>query len=410
MINLTVDDRTIGVEPGSSVLEACRAAGRPVPALCHHPALPAYGACRLCLVEVQERSRSRITASCLYPARDGLVVRTATEQVVQTRRIMAELLLARCPGVPRVREVAAGLGVTESRFPPKNEDCILCGLCTRVCSELMKTGAVDFASRGNRRTVGPAYDRSSPVCMACGACAVVCPTGAAVLQRVSARPARPIPSEFDAGLASRPSIYIPYPQAIPKAAVIDRSTCAHFGRGAGADACKVCQSVCEAHAIDYDQEEAQVELDVGAVVIAPGFQLCDHRLRAEYGFGQYPNVISSLQFERVLSASGPSQGRVQRPSDGKEPRRIASIQCVGSREEEANYCSSVCCMYASKHALMAKEHLPGVEYTIFFMDLRAFGKGFDAYYQRAQDEGVRFVRARPATVEEAGEDHDLRIK
>jgi len=410
MINVTIDDRNISVEPGRSVLEACRQAGIRIPALCYHRALPAYGACRLCLVEVQEGKRSRITASCLYPVREGLVVRTATERVQKTRRIMAELLLARCPSSQAVKEVAAELGVTESRFPRKDEDCILCGLCTRVCSELMKTGAIDFMARGNRRKVGPAYDKHSPICMACGACRVVCPTGAAGLDRVSAREARPILSEFDARLAGRPSIYIPYPQAIPKAAVIDRKTCMHYLKGKDLDACRACEIFCEAGAIDYDQQEEQVDVDVGAVVIAPGFELCDHTLRAEYGFGQYPNVISSLQFERILSASGPFQGHVQRPSDGKEPRRVASIQCVGSREEEANYCSSVCCMYAVKHALMAKEHMGDVEYTIFFMDLRAFGKGFDAYYERAQDEGVRFVRARPATVEEVGEQKNLRIR
>jgi len=174
--------------------------------------------------------------------------------------------------------------------------------------------------------------------------------------------------------------------------------------------CRICETACTAKAINHEQKEEVVDLKVGAVVVAPGFELCDHTLRAEYGFGQYPNVLSSLQFERVLSASGPYQGHVQRPSDGKEPKRIASIQCVGSREDQARYCSSVCCMYAVKHALMVKEHLTEVEYTIFFMDLRAYGKGFDAYYQRAQQEGVRFVRARPATVEETGEDRNLRIK
>jgi heterodisulfide reductase subunit A len=306
--------------------------------------------------------------------------------------------------------VAAELGVTESRFQKKNEDCILCGLCVRVCAELMKNGAVDFTARGNRRKVQPAYDKRSPVCMACGACRVVCPTDAVDLGKISLRDPRMILSEFDARLAGRSSIYIPYPQAIPKAAVIDRETCMHFQKGKDLDACRACEKVCEAGAIEYDQEEKLLDVDVGAVVIAPGFELCDHTLRAEYGFGQYPNVISSLQFERVLSASGPYLGHVQRPSDGKEPRRIASIQCVGSREDEANYCSSVCCMYAVKHALMAKEHMGEVEYTVFFMDLRAFGKGFDAYYQRAQDEGVRFVRARPATVEEVGESGNLRIK
>ncbi len=410
MVSLTIDGQKVNAEPGRSVLELCRQLGLKIPALCYHPALPAYGACRLCLVEVEERGRSKITASCLLPAREGLIVRTGTETVLQRRRIMAELLLARCPGSQAVQAVAAEIGVTESRFPKKDEDCILCGLCTRVCSELMKTGAIDFAGRGNRRKVQPAYDKASPVCLACGACQQVCPTGVGLLGRASARPARPILSEFDARLAGRPSIYIPYPQAIPKAAVIDRETCVHFRQAGELDACKACRHFCQAGAIDYSQQEQVVDLEVGAVVIAPGFQLCDHTLRAEYGFGQYPNVISSLQFERVLSASGPFQGIVQRPSDHKEPKRIASIQCVGSREQEANYCSSVCCMYAVKHALMAKEHVPGLEYTIFFMDLRAFGKGFDAYYQRAQDEGVRFVRARPATVEEVGEQRNLRIK
>jgi len=410
MINVTIDDQKISLEPDKSVLDACRQVGIHIPTLCYHRALPSYGGCRLCLVEVEENGRTRIQTSCLYPAREGLIVRTSTERIIRTRRIMAELLLARCPSSQKVREVAAELGVTESRFPKKDEDCILCGLCTRVCFELMKTGAVDFSGRGNRRKVGPAYDKHSPICMACGACSVVCPTGAAVLDRVSPRELRPILSEFDAGLAGRPSIYIPYPQAIPKAAVIDRETCVHFRKGQELDACRACEKFCEAGAIDYNQQEELVDLDVGAVVIAPGFELCDHKLRAEYGFGQYPNVISSLQFERILSASGPYQGHIQRPSDGKEPTRIASIQCVGSREEEANYCSSVCCMYAVKHALMAKEHMEGVEYTIFFMDLRAFGKGFDAYYQRAQDEGVRFVRARPATVEEVEGERNLRIK
>jgi len=409
-MNLTIDEQKVSVEPGQSVLAACRQMGIKIPALCYHPALPAYGACRLCLVEVQERGRTKITASCLFPAREGLIVRTNTDVVLKRRRIMAELLLARCPNSQKVKAVAAEMGVTESRFPKKNEDCILCGLCTRVCSELMKTGAIDFVGRGNRRKVQPAYDQHSPICMACGACQLICPTGAILLDKTSSREPRPILSEFDAGLAGRPSIYIPYPQAIPKAAVIDRETCVHFRKAKELAACKACENFCEAGAIDYNQQEELVDLDVGAVVIAPGFELCDHTLRAEYGFGRYPNVISSLQFERVLSASGPYQGIVQRPSDAKVPKRVASLQCVGSREEEANYCSSVCCMYAVKHALMAKEHVPGIEYTIFFMDLRAFGKGFDAYYQRAQDEGVRFVRARPATVEEVGEERNLRIK
>ena len=359
MISLTIDGQKISLEPGKSVLEACQQMGMKIPTLCHHRALPAYGACRLCLVEVEERGRNRVQASCLYPAREGLIVRTNTERVIKTRRIMAELLLARCPNSEKVKAAAAELGVTESRFPKKDEECILCGLCTRVCWELMKTGAVDFAGRGNRRKVSPAYDKHSPICMACGACRVICPTGAVNLDKISTHEPRPILAEFDAGLVGRPSIYIPYQQAIPKVPVIDRETCVHFRKGGELDACRACEKFCEAKAIDYSQQDGVLDLDVGAVIIAPGFELCDHTLRAEYGFGQYPNVISSLQFERVLSASGPYQGHVLRPYDSKEPKRIASIQCVGSRDDETPYCSSVCCMYAVKHALMAREHRRG---------------------------------------------------
>src|SRR4030067_2973270 len=127
MINLTIDGQKASAAPDRSVLEVCRQSGIKIPALCYHPALPAYGACRLCLVEVEERGRSKITASCLFPVREGLVVRTNTDTVIQRRRIMGELLLARCPSSEAVQAIAAEIGVTESRFPKKNEDCILCG-------------------------------------------------------------------------------------------------------------------------------------------------------------------------------------------------------------------------------------------------------------------------------------------
>ena len=151
MINVTINDQKVAIEPGKSVLEACQGLGIRIPTLCHHKALGPYGACRLCLVEVEERGRTRIQASCLYPAREGLIVRTETEAVIKTRRIMAELLLARCPTSEKVKSVAAEIGVTASRFPEKNEDCILCGMCVRVCFERMKRGAIDFGSRGMRR-------------------------------------------------------------------------------------------------------------------------------------------------------------------------------------------------------------------------------------------------------------------
>ena len=408
-ITLTVDDQQLSVPPGSTVLEACEELGIHIPTLCYHKALGGYGACRLCLVEVEQNGRTDIQASCTYPAQEGLVVRTNTERVERTRRIMAELLLARCPEVEKVKEVAAELGVTETRFPKKNEDCILCGLCTRVCSELMKSGAVDFRGRGNTREIGPAYDKHSPICMACGACAVVCPTGAADPSKVSARELRPVTSAYDAGLVQRSSIYIPYQQAIPKVPVIDRDTCMHFLKDESLDVCRACESACPAGAIDFSQQDEIVEINVGAAILSPGFCLFDASQKLELGYSWAPNVLTSLQFERLQSASGPYEGEILRPSDEKHPHSVAFIQCVGSRDYDHNYCSSVCCMYATKEAIIAKEHEPDLECTIFYMDMRAYGKGFDAYFERAKELGVRYVRCRPSHVEEDPETHDLKI-
>jgi heterodisulfide reductase subunit A-like polyferredoxin len=174
--------------------------------------------------------------------------------------------------------------------------------------------------------------------------------------------------------------------------------------------CELCLKACEAGVIHHAMApETTQTLEVGAVVLAPGFDLFDARAKPEYGFGRYPNVVSSLQFERLLSASGPNQGELLRPSDGKHPRRIAFIQCVGSREVAHDYCSSICCMYATKEAMIAKEHLPDLECSIFYIDVRAFGKGFEAYWQRAKDAGVRYVRSRPYAVAEVPGTHDLAL-
>ncbi len=169
--------------------------------------------------------------------------------------------------------------------------------------------------------------------------------------------------------------------------------------------CYQCVAACQAKAIDHAMKEEELELNVGSVILAPGFEPFDARIKPEYGYGRMPNVVTSLEFERILSASGPYQGQVRRPSDGAHPVRIAWIQCVGSRDETCGreYCSSVCCMYAIKQAIIAKEHASEIEPTIFFMDIRAHGKGFERYYERAQREhGVRFVRSRvPRIVEES---------
>jgi heterodisulfide reductase subunit A-like polyferredoxin len=166
--------------------------------------------------------------------------------------------------------------------------------------------------------------------------------------------------------------------------------------------CYQCVLACKVGAIDHQQAPYEQELKVGAVVLAPGYQLFDPERYSALGYGRYPNVITSMQFERLLSASGPTGGHVARPSDHQEPKRIAFLQCIGSRDREHDYCSAVCCMYATKEAVLATEHVPEVECHVFLMDMRAFGKGFDAYFQRAQTQyGIRYVRSRiPAIAED----------
>ena len=177
--------------------------------------------------------------------------------------------------------------------------------------------------------------------------------------------------------------------------------------------CMQCVNVCEADAINHEMKEKTLELNVGSIILAPGYDLFDARLRSEYGYGRYPNVLNALEFECILSASGPYQGHVVRPSDKKEPKKIAWIQCVGSRDNlfGNNYCSSVCCVYAIKEAVMAKEHDPNIEPTIFMIDMRTFSKGFERYYNRAEKEyGVRFIRCRISCIQEDTQTRNLRIR
>jgi heterodisulfide reductase subunit A-like polyferredoxin len=174
--------------------------------------------------------------------------------------------------------------------------------------------------------------------------------------------------------------------------------------------CYQCVLACKAHAIDHQQAPYEEVIEVGAVVLAPGYQVFDPAPYTALGYGRYPNVVTSLEFERMLSASGPTHGHIVRASDGEEPRRIAFLQCVGSRDREHEYCSAVCCMYATKEAMLATEHVEGLDCTVFMMDMRAFSKGFDAYYQRARDQYcINYVRCRVPMLEQDPSSHNLRL-
>jgi heterodisulfide reductase subunit A-like polyferredoxin len=175
--------------------------------------------------------------------------------------------------------------------------------------------------------------------------------------------------------------------------------------------CHLCVQVCKREAIDHQQADVMEELEVGSVILSPGYSLYNPELSPELGYGRYPNVVTSMEFERMLSASGPWGGHVTRRSpDHREPKKVAFLQCVGSREKEHDYCSSVCCMYATKEAMLAMEHLPGVEIKIFQMDMRAFGKGFDAYFERGKEKGIQYIPCRISGLEEDPETKDILIR
>jgi len=221
-------------------------------------------------------------------------------------------------------------------------------------------------------------------CTGCGVCVTKCPWKA--------------DSEFDLGLSKRKAIYTPFAQAVPNIPVIDTEHCVYFLKGT----CRACEKFCEAGAIDYDQEDEIIEAEVDAIILASGFDLYDPSGLEEYGYGKVKNVITAMQYERMISASGPSGGQLQRPSDGKTPKRLAFIQCVGSRDTHHKlYCSSVCCMHATKEAILANEHYPDLKAFIFYTDMRAVGKRFQEYIARAEQEyKVTYIRSRPSKITE----------
>ncbi|MCP2606510.1 CoB--CoM heterodisulfide reductase iron-sulfur subunit A family protein, partial [Candidatus Aminicenantes bacterium AC-708-I09] len=220
-------------------------------------------------------------------------------------------------------------------------------------------------------------------CTLCGECTKVCPIV--------------VPNEFDLGLTGRRAIYIPFPQAIPPSYTIDPEACPGFFP----IACGKCADVCEANAIDFDMKPEIVEEEVGAIVVATGYDLYSKEKIAEYGSGKYPDVIDGLQFERLLSASGPTMGKILRPSDHKEPKEVVFIQCAGSRDPELHnaYCSKICCMYTAKHAMLYKHRVPDGRAYIFYIDVRSAGKGYEEFVQRAvEEDGVVYLRGKVSKI------------
>jgi heterodisulfide reductase subunit A len=312
--------------------------------------------------------------------------------------VQASLDLANA-GVPvylveRAPSIGGAMARLDKTFP--TNDCAMCILSPKLVevarhpniSMLTNSEVTKVSGNAGDFTVSalthPRYVDTDR-CIACGTCSEKCPAT--------------VPSEFDEGMGERKAIYVEFPQAVPLKYAIDAEHCIYLTKGK----CGVCAKVCPADAVDFDQVPSELEIPASSIIVATGFSTYDPSALKEFGYGIYPDVITNMEFERMLNASGPTGGHLVRPSNGEAPRRIAFLQCVGSRDERAQtYCSSYCCMAAIKEAIIAKEHATDLEtLQVFFMDIRAFGKEFEDFYVRAEQEyGITFTRCRVPSLQE----------
>ncbi|HOJ16479.1 MAG: CoB--CoM heterodisulfide reductase iron-sulfur subunit A family protein [Caldisericia bacterium] len=228
-------------------------------------------------------------------------------------------------------------------------------------------------------------------CTGCGICWSKCPVS--------------VPSEFEQGLGKRKAIYVPFPQAVPNKPVIDVEHCTYFT--SGGKRCKICQKVCPKQCINFEDKDEIIEEDIGAIIVATGYDIMPTSEFGEYGYGKYADVVTSLQFERMVCASGPTLGDLQRPSDGKKPETVVFIQCVGSRDPAHYYpyCSKICCMYTAKQTILYRHKVPKGNAYVFYIDIRANGKNYEEFVRRAiEEEEAQYLRGRVSTVYKDGED------
>ncbi len=314
--------------------------------------------------------------------------------------------------VERTPTIGGHMAMFDKTFPTL--DCAACILTPKMVAadqheniELMTWSEVEAVSGGPGSYQVKIRRKARYVdldaCVACNDCSAICPVT--------------VSSEFDSGIATRKAIYIPFPQAIPNAFVVDKEHCTWLQ--SGGTKCGACVKKCSKEAIHFDAKDEVVEVTVGNIVVATGYDVFDARRMDRYGYGTYPNVLTALEFERLTNASGPTGGNIVMKTkkldkrtrqetwgfepDGPRPKSVAIIHCVGSRDRNYNpYCSRVCCMYSLKFAHLVKEKLHDAKCYEFYIDMRAFGKGYEEFFERIKEEGIHVVRGRSAKVKEVG--------
>ncbi|MFW9937303.1 MAG: hydrogenase iron-sulfur subunit [Candidatus Thorarchaeota archaeon] len=306
--------------------------------------------------------------------------------------------------VEKTSSVGGRMAQLDKTFPTL--DCSICILAPKMVEvsrhpnvELLaysevqdvKGKAGDFKVKIKKKAKYVNWD----ACTGCGACSEKCPM-------------KKIPSEFEEGMGNRTAIYIPFPQAVPRKAVIDPEKCLYLTK----NACQLCEKECEAEAINWNDKDEIIEYNVASIIVATGFDQLDPSVLDRYHYGEYPNVITAMQYERLLSASGPTEGELLRPSDKKHAHNIAFVSCVGSRNEDlCAYCSKFCCMYQTKEGVVTREHAPDTNVTIFFNDIRVIGKNQEEFIERAKNEyKLTYYRGIPGDVRENPENHNLYVK
>lgn len=394
-VKIKIDGKQIEVEEGSYVLKAAESLGVHIPTLCYYPYMNPYAACRICCVEASDgKGWSKVVTACNYPVWDGLEIKTDTARVMNARRTNLQMLMRSCAPSPVLRELAHEMGIDQPRWGSGDYTCILCGLCVRICDEVVGAHALCFTNRGFERDVSTPFNLDTESCILCGACAKVCPTGYIKMEELTER----VYNHKELNLGPNAAITIPTRQAVPNVPRIHRDYCIHYKTGG----CMVCQEVCPKECINYNDRDSFEEFEVGAVIMSTGFKSFNPEVMKQYGYGKIPNVITAEEFERMNNAAGPTGGKIVM-ENGKEPRSIGIVHCVGSRDHNHHdYCSRVCCMYALKFAHLVMEKSNAQVYQ-FYIDMRSFGKGYEEFYRRILDEGATVIRGKVAEVIPANE-------